>query len=332
MLRTLCSRREWSLINAAVFGPSTVGELYDFWNSNNLDALKRKLDDVDLQDHIEGWQAWLRRRLGAGPAPQAARTSGHGSRSSAEDYLAQLRALLPEGIPALRSAFSRKAISAALARLPVSGSTARRYTAAWSSFFRYLVEIEVIDANPVRDVSKPRENAPRERWLSLQDSLRLVEAHTGSFRALAALREGAGIEVSACLRMQRRDVETASEMVHAHGTKNHNRDREVRVDAPFWPYVLAHVKTLLPDAELFPGVSYVMARKDHQRACEAISLAAYRLHDSRHSYAVRHVKAGDDLVLIAHSLGHANAIMVLRVYGKYRPTAADYDRSTGISG
>jgi len=62
-----------------------------------------------------------------------------------ERYLAQLRALMPEGQPFPRSRFTRKEITEALSKLPITGSTARRYHASWSSFAKYLVENEVIE-------------------------------------------------------------------------------------------------------------------------------------------------------------------------------------------
>jgi integrase len=46
--------------------------------------------------------------------------------------------------------------------------------------------------------------------------------------------------------------------------------------------------------------------------------AAYTVHDARHSYAVRHVKLGTPYKRIAHNLGHADELQVIKVYGKHR--------------
>ncbi len=68
-------------------------------------------------------------------------------------------------------------------------------------------------------------------------------------------------------------------------------------------------------------------RREHREAVKALKLdPGYRLHDCRHSYAVRQMQAGVDPTLIAHNLGHKDAFMVLKVYGKYRPTARDLAR------
>lgn len=213
-----------------------------------------------------------------------------------------------------------------------SGSTVRRYHAAWSSFFRYLVDIEVLPENPVRRVRLPRPNPPRERWLTEEISMRLVEAHAPPYRALAALREGAGVEIGAALTLRRRDVDRERRIVHVHGTKNARRDRLVRVDDWAWAHLEKHVRNLLPGALVWEGITYDAARYAHEQACKAIKLEDYRMHDARHSYAVRHVKAGDDLFLVANQLGHKDATMVLKIYGKYRPRPEDFRRISGAEG
>ena len=56
------------------------------------------------------------------------------------------------------------------------------------------------------------------------------------------------------------------------------------------------------------------------------SEADYRLHDQRHSYAVRASRAGTPAEVVARQLGHANAVLVLKVYGRFMPGQQDRDR------
>lgn len=79
----------------------------------------------------------------------------------------------------------------------------------------------------------------------------MVDAQPAPYRALAALREGAGVEISAALAVRRRDVDLNQKTVHVHGTKNSWRDRPVFVEAWAWPYLAAAAKGKLPDALLF---------------------------------------------------------------------------------
>lgn len=163
--------------------------------------------------------------------------------------------------------------------------------------------------------------------------LRLVDAQPAPFRALAALREGAGVEISAALKMRRRDVNDDEHTVHVHGSKNAWRDRVALVDDWAWPFVAGAAKAKLPDSlifvdELGAAPTRDSAMRSHRRALKALGLdSRYTLHDSRHSFAVRWMREGLDPQLIANNLGHKDATMVLRIYGKYRPTAADFHRA-----
>jgi integrase len=319
-MRQLAGKREWALLDAVVNGESSAGELYDHARegAEGLALFRARLSDVDLNQYVDDWQNWARRRA---------------SESTVARYLVQLRTLIPKDQPFPRSQFTRRAINEALSKLPASGSTARRYHAAWSSFAKYLVEIEVIEANPLRSVTAPRNNPARELYLSLDDSKRLVEAPLEPYRAIAALREGAGVEISAVLKVRKRDVDERSRTVHVHGTKNAWRNRPVFVEDWAWPYIAAAAKGKLPDAPLFVEpdghpVTYYRALAAHRAAVKALKLpAGYTMHDARHSFAVRCMKAGLDPQLIANNLGHRDATMVLRIYGKYRVSAADFRRA-----
>lgn len=320
MLDQLRAQREWQILDRIARHTLTVGEVYDHWRKGDegVNELKDSFSDVDLNQHVEGWTAWAQRRAG---------------KSTVEKYTSQLRQLIPEGKPFKRSQFSRRHISATLASLKCSGSTARRHHAAWSSFANYLVEMEVISANPLRSIRAPTPNPPKELYLALADCLRLVEAQPLPYRALAALREGAGVEISPALAVRRRDVDEEQHTVHVHGTKNTWRDRIVMVDDWAWPFFAAALKNKLPDAFLFVEESgeqatYPQARAEHKAALRALGLnPKYTMHDARHSFAVRWMKEGRDPQLIANNLGHRDASMVLRIYGKYRPKPSDYRRA-----
>lgn len=318
LLRRLAGRREWALLDAVTDGHYSAGELYDaaIEGEQALDLLRARLADVDLNEHIDGWQNWASRRASSGTVSK---------------YLLQVRALIPEGEPYPRSTFTRRAINEALSSLPFSGSTARRYHAAWSSFAKYLVEIEVLDSNPLRSITPPRNNPARELYLSLEDSQRLVDAQREPYRSVAALREGAGVEISAALKVRVRDVDQANRSVHVHGTKNAWRNRPVYVEDWAWEYIARCLKGKFPDSPLFldgaEPATYSRALASHRAAVKRLQLpVGYTMHDARHSFAVRQMKAGVDPQLIANNLGHRDATMVLKLYGKYRVRTEDFRR------
>lgn len=315
MIATLRGRRSWDLLNAVASGRLTVGELYDHWcaGDDSVAQLRAQLNDVDLNELVPAWVQWATRRAGS---------------ATVAKYERQLRVLMPASRPYLRSAFTKKAVSDALRAIPGSGSTGRRYHAAWSSFANYLLETDVMEVNPLRMIRAPRANPPKELHFSLPDVMRLVNAQPMPYRALAALREGAGVEISAAIGVRRRNVNEDDHTVHVHGSKNAWRDRLVLVDDWAWPQIMEACRAKLPDALLFPEVTYESARAEHRKAVKALELdARYTMHDARHSFAVRWMRDNANPQDIANNLGHKDATLVLRVYGKYRPTAADLRRA-----
>ena len=56
------------------------------------------------------------------------------------------------------------------------------------------------------------------------------------------------------------------------------------------------------------------------------SLPHHRVHDSRHFYAIRAIRAGTPYELVARQLGHADIAMVAKVYGRFAPRSDERDR------
>jgi hypothetical protein len=72
---------------------------------------------------------------------------------------------------------------------------------------------------------------------------------------------------------------------------------------------------LRPNDLLFAGNDRWTAGDAHRAACLRAEIHNYQMRDQRHSYAVRAARAGTPAELIARQLGHANAVLVLKVYG-----------------
>jgi site-specific recombinase XerC len=314
MLRHLRERREWAILHAIAAETITAGAVYDAWSegAEAMRAVAARLADVDLNSLIEGWKSWAARRA----SPQ-----------TVAKYERQLRRIVSAGAPFPASRFTRRELSIALDRLGRSGSTARRHHAAWSSFGNYLVERQVIEANPLRQVRAPKANDPRELYLSPRDVRRLSEVQPRPYDALAALREGAAAELGVALAARVGDIDKRRRLFHARGTKNAWRDRFVQIEEWAWPLILRACGRKALSAALFEGATEERARAAHRRALKTLGLdPGYRMHDARHSYAVMRVKRGDNVVEIAHDLGHRDATMVLKVYGKYAPKEAELRR------
>jgi len=327
-------QREWDLLDRVESNTLKLSVLYDAWSMNDLDGLRARLDDVDLEHHVRPWTKWLSDRV---------------EPSSADHYLAHVRTLMPDGAPFPRSQFTGPRIVQWLASrtaLPrkrhpsttgsrrtmdsppkaISGSTKRRYLAAVKSFANYLQEVGVLASNPIRDVKAPRANPARTAFLELPDVIRLVEGTRTPYRAALALAYGGGLEVSAILALVESDVDTSKREVRARGTKTRHRDRIARVSDWAWPFFEAHLKNLTPGERVFRGITRWDVSDVHRERCRALGFLGARLHDARHHWAVRMVRTGMPLEMVARQLGHRDVVMVARVYGRFVPTQQERDR------
>ena len=226
----------------------------------------------------------------------------------------------------MRSAAIPEAVAKWLYALPVTSPTMRRYFAAAQSFFAYLKRVKLIDASPLRDLERPRDSKARVLSLDVKDQRRVVEAAHSPYREFFALLYGTGIEVSVGCGIRRRDIDAARREVFAPGTKTYCRERTVRVAEWAWPFLEGALTGKHPDALLFPRMKRNAASWQHRRVTKLLGLTGYQLRDSRHSWAVRAAKAGTPAEIIARQLGHVDATMVLKVYGRFMPSQHDRDK------
>jgi integrase len=119
--------------------------------------------------------------------------------------------------------------------------------------------------------------------------------------------------VSAILWLVEGDVDTRTREVRARGTKAWTRDRIAPVADWAWGYVEGHLATLTPGERLFRGIHRWAASQYHRERCHALGFVGHRLHDARHHWVVRMVRAGMPLELVARQLGHRDVVMVAKV-------------------
>jgi len=311
MLDTLRHRREADLLNAVATGSLRIGVLYDAWAAGDLAGLRSRLADVDLEPLVG---QYLERLV----AKVAADTVAH--------YTHTIRSLIPAGTPFPRSRFTVDALDAWLAQYPGAPATRRKAHAAMSGFAQHLIRAHVIPSNPLRAITPPRAGPPRLRYLDVPALTRLADAQPEPYRTLSALLAGTGIDVSTAITLRLRDVDVKRREIRAAGTKTHARDRIVRVAEWAWPYLRRRCRGLTSDALLFPTINRFTASDKHRDACSALSIEGYQLRDQRHSYAVRAARAGTPIELIARQLGHVDATLALKVYGRFLPSEQERDR------
>ena len=329
MLRTLAQQQRWDVLAELAEGTLDLAETFDRLSRDELVAMqaerKAAANDCDLTQYIKPWQERLR-------------SEGH---KTIDTYVRQLRTLMPEGAPFLRSRFRRSEIRVWLdTQKP---KTRNRYRAAASSFAQYLLELEVLDSNPVRLVKAAPAGAPRVRWLTIPEATAVLDALPEPHKALHALLMATGADVGAALYLRVRDVDMAKGEVLIRGTKTHDRERTRRLlhewaAQRFWAYFRTRAKigaALVFDLviegeprEKFRATDRTLTAL--QSAAAAVKVTDYTSKDHRHTFAVQALKDGYSYSVVAFQLGHADTTLVHRVYGKYVPEAADYTRRTTV--
>jgi integrase len=303
--------RCWDLFDRVESGTLTIGALFDAWSANALDDLRNTLNDVNIEPFVDSFLE---------------RHRDHVSSGTVGSYEQKLRQLIPRGVPFPRSSFTVRRLDTFITSYKGASPTKRKVHAALSQFARHLVRHGVLSHNPVREIEAPPSNPPRTSYLEIVDLIKLVEDQREPFRTFAALLAGSAIDLSTALRLPRRDLDESAREFRASGTKSYNRDRVVRVSEWAWPYIARHVQTLKHDALLFPTISADTARDSHDAACARLGIVDYTQRDHRHSYAVRALKVGTPAELVARQLGHANPVMVTKVYGRFIPERGERDR------
>ncbi|MCC6244449.1 MAG: tyrosine-type recombinase/integrase [Gemmatimonadaceae bacterium] len=249
-----------------------------------------------------------------------------------------MRTLIPARVPFMASTFRKARLREWLdERRP---ATRNRYRAAASSFAEYLVDREIIEANPVLALKARKENPSRVQYLNRDEARSLVDALAHSDRAFHAFLLATGVDAGGALRVRFRDIETVDNEItfRVPGTKTATRDR-VRRMTEAWAAAIVkeHLRANrgapnalafdlgqgeATDADIKRAIS--RTRNALLSACKAVRLSDYCTRDHRHTYAVQALRDGYSYGVVAFQLGHNTTALVHKVYGRFVPNAADY--------
>jgi site-specific recombinase XerC len=327
-------KRHWDLVAYLERHRKELPRVYDHWVAGTIDDLREQLADIDLAPGLAEWE----RRITADLAAETVRK-----------YIGQVAVLFPrtgdhpqpQWKPAMRARILAPGFFVQqLEKVPGSGTNKARHFAAWASAMRYLVGRGDLTRNPLADLTQPKSNKLDDDELfipGIANVLKYIKAMPeGAHRALAALREGGGLEMQSAMPLRLRDVTDAgNRIVWAKGKKNRFRARQAIIDEFAWPFFWRYVKSgaFLPEARLF-SVTEREHRDIHNRVCARLRAQGvpipsdYPPHKCRRTYSVRHLEAGDDPKMIAENLGHKDERMLLGLYGQRRPKMVDIVRAS----
>jgi integrase len=220
-----------------------------------------------------------------------------------------LTELTPELLRAWRDALSARH----------SPSTVRRYLYALrgplTSAVRYY---GWLSENPMNKVLFPSDPDGRIRYLSLEESARLLAACRRSDNpylypaVLVALHTGG--RKNEVMHLRWRDVDLTQGVVRFMRTKNGER-RAVPVAGAALASLRTRGEGQRPDAWVFPrhdGLKPILIESAWQVAKRRAGLVDFHFHDLRHTAASYLAMSGASLLEIASILGHRNMKMVQR--------------------
>jgi integrase len=316
--------RAWDILEAVTSRRVKLATLWDWWVADRRDLAKirARLGDVDLALSIPAW----RRAVLLGAGEDTAAHYEHAVRTLCADATlfrsslttARIREWLGTRTKVVGQGKEQK-------HEAVATGTARKYHAALSSFLDYCRSITLLDRDLMADVPTPAKGAPRDRHLETAEIIDLADAMPEPFRTITALMAGTGIEVSVALDLRVADVDTEHQEIRARGTKTRAvgpwRDRMCRVATWAWPYVKAAIAGKRRTARLFktPNLDRWAVADATAAACAKLEIRDYTPRDHRHSWAVRSVKSGMPIALVARQLGHKDGVLALQVYGRHEP-------------
>lgn len=278
----------------------SLPQVYYAYTHGTLDALLKEASTPDLDPLVTEW-----------------------SKTANAKYVKQVRAHIKEGeaYPAVR--FTKGAISSFISGLKVSGSTKIRYRAALGVFAGWLVERDILAHNPVRAVKAAKANPAREISLEREEAQKLVKQLPAPYNAVEAIMAN-GVERQVVERLNRKDIDLKALTIHARGSKTPHRNRVIRITESWTvPIIKAHLATLLPNAKVF-AVRMDTVLDIHKRVSQKLGIQVTTLHDWRHTYAVNSLRDGMKPTTVARQLGHRDASLVHRVYGRFIVDERDY--------
>jgi len=200
-------------------------------------------------------------------------------------------------------------------------ATVNRYLAALSDVFTVAVkQWKWLEKNPLSDVDYCKEPRERVRFLSKDESTRLLDACKKSEKKLlypiVILALSAGPRQGNILNLKWREIDFSRERIILEETKNGERQ-----SIP----LVCLAKSLLAELEKarVPGVDLVFPsekdptkpesiRKAWEAAVEEAELEDFRFHDLRHTAASWLAMNGASLLELADILGHKTLEMVKR--------------------
>lgn len=176
--------------------------------------------------------------------------------------------------------------------------------------------------NPVCRVSMERENNTRDRWLTVEEEQRLLQAVSPWLRDVIIFAVNTGMRMGEILALTWAGVDLFRRTVTVFRSKNGER-RTIPVNSVVLEVLTRKhaMRSRITDVVFHSQAETVLdgsnIRRGLNAALKAAKIQDFHFHDLRHTFATRIVQAGVDLYKVQRLLGHKSPIMTQRYAHHY---------------
>ncbi len=264
----------------------------------------RRVADLKPSD-LDAWLNWAMKR----PFSRKARKADAGHRRKASKATKDARKVDASESKRRRKVTVNRVITTLKACLNYAHS---RHRVARKDAWAQLKKFRAVDA-------------ARLRWLSLDESRRLLNACPPDLRTLVQAGLLTGCREGELLAVRARDFDAVANALLIPDSKS-GRPRRVPLTAEGSALFESLAAGRQPDAELLTRkdgtpwhrVAVIRAMQEASAAAKIDPPATF--YTLRHTYASHLVQAGTPLLYVASALGHCDARMVERHYGHFAPS------------
>lgn len=190
----------------------------------------------------------------------------------------------------------------------VANSTVNRELTTLQRLFEIAVINNKIKANPMKRVKKLKEPPPRDRFLTMEEKARLMEAVSQNkhLRYIVPIALWTGWRKRQILSIRKKDLDHARQWVTICASKQ-NAQRKVQVSQSVWNILLE--LAAVADDYLFTNQAGGPLGDFKEAWWNALKIAGiedFHFHDLRHTFATDLLALGAGEFLIQTALGHKN--------------------------
>jgi len=199
-------------------------------------------------------------------------------------------------------------------RLRCKPSTVNRELGRLRHMLNRAVDWGLLEENPMKGLKFLHENNARQRYLSLKECERLIQACISPrVRTIVTIALHTGMRLGEILNLRHRDLDFRSGLILIPDSKN-GEPRHVPMDAAITSLLKEYPHH--SNSELLfankAGDKLSAIRNSFRAACERAGIADLHFHDLRHTFASHWMMAAGDLYVLKDILGHKSIIMTQR--------------------